>query len=118
MSSNNNIFPSVKKTISDFLYEEEANISRGKILSIGSLMIIVSILLMTEDVFAGHRSHSSHSSHRSHSSHSSHTSSTHASHASSSTGGSYVAPTPTPTPEPVLPDTQVPQVPQATPAVE
>ena len=85
---------SVSRKISDFLYEEEGNISRGKILTIGSLMLVAGILF-SNYVFAAHRSHSSHSSHSSHrsgsgshyshQSHQSHTSSsTHTSHSSTS----------------------------------
>lgn len=79
-----NIFPQIKKDIKDYLTEEEGNISRSKILTIGSLIVMMSVLLMDE-VFAGHSSHSSHSSHGSHSSHvshASHYSDGHVSHAS------------------------------------
>ena len=81
-----NLFPEIKKEVKDFLSEEEGNISRSKILTIGSLIVMMSVLLMDE-VFAAHSSHSSHSSHYSsgHGSHVSHAShESHASHASSS----------------------------------
>ena len=70
-----------KRTLSDFLFEEEANISRKKIVTVGTLMALAAIMFAT-DVLAKHRSHSSHSSHRSHSSHSSHSSHTSSSHSS------------------------------------
>ena len=78
-------FPHVEQKIEDFLYDEEGNIPVGKVLTIGSMILILG-LLMADDAFAAHRSHSSHSSHSSHQSgysggHSSHTS--HASHQSS-----------------------------------
>ena len=78
-------FPHVEQKIEDLLYDEEGNIPVGKVLTIGSMILILG-LLMADDAFAAHRSHSSHSSHSSHQSgysggHSSHTS--HASHQSS-----------------------------------
>lgn len=127
MGMNNNIFPTVKKSITNFLYEEEANISRSKMLTLGSMMVLVGVLLINSDVFAGHRSHSSHASHGSHSSgsytpsthysHESHVS--HASHVSSSTGTitPSVDPVPGTTTVPQIPTTQVPQVPQDTPVI-
>lgn len=95
-------FPHVEQKIEDFLYDEEGSIPVGKVLTIGSMILILG-LLMADDAFAAHRSHSSHSSHSSHQSgysggHSSHTS--HASHQSSyydaapaapSSGGSSAA---------------------------
>ena len=90
-------FPHVEQKIEDFLYDEEGNIPVGKVLTIGSMILILGLLM---DAFAAHRSHSSHSSHQSGYSggHSSHTS--HASHQSSyydaapaapSSGGSSAA---------------------------
>ena len=64
------LFPTIDRSISDFLLEEEANISRKKILSVGTMLILVSLFLGTS-VFAKHTSHSSHKSHVSHTSHSS-----------------------------------------------
>lgn len=58
-------FPKVKKSITDFLYEEEGNIPRNKLLTLGSMILLLSILY-ADEAFAGHRSHSSHSSHGSH----------------------------------------------------
>lgn len=88
-----NKFPLIDRSISDFLFEEEANISRKKIISVGTLLVLATIM-MTTDAFARHGSHGSHGSHSSHSSstthfnghfsHESHES--HASHASTTIG--------------------------------
>ena len=56
------LIPKINKKISDFLYEEEGNISRGKILTVGSLLLIAGIIF-ADEVYGAHRSHSSHSSH-------------------------------------------------------
>ena len=77
-------FNHIIKSISDFLYEEEANIDRKKIISVGTMLALAAIFMAT-DVFAKHGSHSSHSSHSSHvsgSGHSSHSSSYHTNHGS------------------------------------
>ena len=37
---NEKFLSKVNRKISDFLYEEEGNISRGKILTVGSLLLI------------------------------------------------------------------------------
>jgi len=63
-------FPEIKKSLGDFLYDEEGNISRNKIITVGSLILILS-MVYGMDAFASHSSHSSHESHSSHSSHSS-----------------------------------------------
>ena len=81
-----NIFPTIKKGLEDFIQEEEGNISRSKVAMIGSRMVILGVMLADGSVYAAHRSHSSHSSHRSHSSHSSHRSGSHSSHSSHSSG--------------------------------
>ncbi|MBX4264480.1 His-Xaa-Ser repeat protein HxsA3 [Clostridium estertheticum] len=60
---NDIIFPKISKSISDYLYEEEGNISREKVLFIGSLLIIVGIMIRPIKAFAGHGSHASHASH-------------------------------------------------------
>ena len=84
-------FPHIQESIENFLYDEEGNIPRNKVVMLGSMMLIMSMMLAS-DIFAAHRSHSSHSSHRSHSSgssgyHSSHSSHrSHRSHTSSSHG--------------------------------
>lgn len=85
-------FPHVQKSVDDFLSDEEGNIPMSKVLTIGSMIMILGILF-AEDVFAAHSSHRSHSSHSSHSSggggygHSSHVS--HSSHQSGVSGGDY-----------------------------
>lgn len=95
-------FPQIQKSISNYLFEEEGNITRNKLLMVGSMAVIMSVLFVLE-VDAGHSSHRSHSSHSSHSSgygshsshvshishtsstgHSSHSSGSHSSHSSSS----------------------------------
>ena len=81
-----NIFPTIKKGLEDFIQEEEGKISRSKVAMIGSMMVILGVMLADGSVYAAHRSHSSHSSHRSHSSHSSHRSGSHSSHSSHSSG--------------------------------
>ena len=73
------IFPHIKKSIEDFMYDEEGNIPRSKVLSIGSMLLVLGLLL-GDDAFAAHRSHSSHSPHSSHNSGSN--SSSHGSHVS------------------------------------
>lgn len=83
------LFPHVKDSIDRFMYDEEGNIPRSKILTIGSMMLLFTLLL-SDQAWAAHRSHSSHSSHRSHSSHSSHSSySYHSSHSSHSSHSNY-----------------------------
>lgn len=78
-------FPDIPKSISDYLYEEEGNITRNKLLMVGSMAVVMSVLFALESD-AGHGSHKSHKSHTSHSSglhtqtdnsHSSHSSSSH-----------------------------------------
>ena len=71
------VFPQVKKTIDKLIEDEDGSIPAGKLLTIGTLVIIMAGLLSI-DVFAKHGSHSSHSSHASHSS-----SSYHGSHSNS-----------------------------------
>ncbi|MDO5133839.1 MAG: His-Xaa-Ser repeat protein HxsA3, partial [Eubacteriales bacterium] len=56
------LFPHVKHSVEDFLFDEEGNIPRSKILTIGSMMIVLSMLL-TEKAFAGHRTHYTHRTH-------------------------------------------------------
>ena len=89
----NELFPSVKRSIQDFINDEEATIPRGKLLAIGSLMLVLSVILGVDAAakHTSHRSHSSHSSssyHRSHVSHTSHRSG-HGSHSSHSNHGSH-----------------------------
>lgn len=81
---NNFEFPKIKKTVEDFLAEEDGRMLRSKAITIGSLMVIMGLLLTQNNAYASHSSHSSHSSHGSHGSgggsHSSHVS--HSSHSS------------------------------------
>lgn len=87
---NDELFPQVKKGIDAFLQDEEGNIPRSKILTVGSLMMLMGIIY-GQNIYATHQSHSSHSSHvsgsGSHSSHESHQS--HQSHVSASTHSSH-----------------------------
>ena len=108
---NNKLIPKIHRKISDFLYEEEGNISRGKILTIGSLLLITGIIFSGEifGAHSSHRSHSSHSSHKSHSSHSSHSSGSHYSHSSHSNSHSSHSN--------VLPTFNKPQIPPVTPTI-
>ncbi|MDO5292352.1 MAG: His-Xaa-Ser repeat protein HxsA3, partial [bacterium] len=57
------LFPMIKRNIEDFITEEEGNISRSKVLAIGSVVVVLSVLLYGDDAYAAHRSHSSHRSH-------------------------------------------------------
>ena len=123
------IIPQVRNSIEQFLYEEEGKITRNKVLTVGSMMLIMGFLFAT-DVFASHSSHRSHSSHKSHSSHSSHSSgdygghssheshtshsshsshsssSDHSSHSSGGVSGTLPSRTSTPEPEVVTPDVE------------
>ena len=80
-------FPEIQKSIQNYLYEEEGNITRNKLLMVGSLAVVMSVLFAM-DASAAHGSHGSHGSHSSHSSssHASHAS--HESHVSSTTHSS------------------------------
>lgn len=132
----NNLFPKIQRDISNFLLDQEGNIPRSKILTVGSMMILLSVLL-AQDAFAKHTSHSSHRSHSSHSSHSSgsgnwhssheshvshqshasHSSSEHSSHSSSTYTPSSPSPgsgdtTPSIEPVPTVMEIAPPQIPQ------
>lgn len=92
---NESIFPSIKKSIENLIEDEEGNIPAGKLLTIGTLVVLLSTILSME-AFAAHSSHKSHSSHESHAStsyvrnHTNHAShSNHASHASHSSHTSH-----------------------------
>lgn len=105
----------IQQQLTDFLYEEEGNISRGKILTVGSLMLIAGIIF-ADEVYAAHSSHRSHSSHSSHSSHRSHTSHrSHSSHSSSSYHYSHASHSNV---IPPLTNYQTPQVPTQTPIIK
>lgn len=108
------IFPKISRSISDFLYEEEGNISRSKMLYIGSLIVVVSIMLAHDEAFGSHYSHRSHASHSSHQSHQS---------GYGSYGSDYYTPPahsnttpPAHTSAPPPPKPQSPQIPQQTPS--
>lgn len=121
-------FPEIKKSIQNYLYEEEGNITRNKLLMVGSLAVVMSVLFAL-DAEAGHRSHSSHSSHRSsshgsghesHVSHQSHQSgSGHSSHSSSShsSGGAAHNNTSAAATTPTYPEVLIPQQTHDTPAM-
>lgn len=89
MSNENFNFPKIGKSVETYLFDEEGNISRNKVLAVGSLVILMS-MLYSMDVFARHSSHSSHGSHSSHSS-SSNLSSYHSSHVSHQSHQSHVS---------------------------
>lgn len=74
-------FPSIKRSLSNLIEDQEGNIPASKILVLGAMVLVLGNLLSI-DAFAGHRSHSSHSSHRSHSSHSSGSHGSHYNHGS------------------------------------
>ena len=61
------LFPHIQKSVDSFLYDEEGNIPVNKVLTIGSMLLVLGYLLNQESFAAhsSHRSHSSHSSHRS-----------------------------------------------------
>ena len=124
-------FPEIKRSIQNYLYEEEGNITRNKLLMVGSLAVVMSVLFAL-DAEAGHRSHSSHSSHRSsshgsghgshvsHQSHQSHQSgSGHSSHSSGShsSGSATHSNTSAAVTTPTYPEVLVPQQTHDTPAM-
>jgi len=108
-------FPSLKRAITDFIFEEEGYISRGKMLTLGTLMVVAAFTLAVRDAFASHGSHASHASHASHESHESHV---------SGGGGGDPTPVPPPPPAPTLtlvpppPPTWTPVPPAPAPPVE
>ena len=55
MKDNDLIFPKVNKALTDFLNDEDGNISRKRLVSIGSFILLMSIINF-DTVFA-HRSH-------------------------------------------------------------
>ncbi len=76
------LFPQIKRKIENLIEDEEGNIPGNRLLTLGTLVVLLGILL-APDAFAAHRSHRSHSSHRAHRS-SNNTHGSHASHASHS----------------------------------
>lgn len=85
---NDKLFPTIKKSIEDLINDEEGNIPRGKLLMLGSTIMLMG-MIMGIDVYAAHSSHSSHSSHTSHSSTSYHRS--HVSHTSHRSGYNHAS---------------------------
>lgn len=90
-------FPKIKKSIQDFFEDEDGSITRNKVLMIGGMVIILGVLL-SDEVYAAHRTHythRTHSTHRTsnskHGSHNSHSSShrTHSTHSDHYTHGSH-----------------------------
>ena len=85
-------FPKVQKTIEDFFNDEDGNITRSQMVTIGALVLVMSIM-SAMDTYAKHASHKSHSSHgstayiRTHTNHNSH--SDHGSHSSHSSHTSH-----------------------------
>lgn len=83
-------FPRITRSIESFIEDEEGSIPVGKLLTLGTFVLIMGMVLAGE-ASAKHGSHSSHRSHSSHSSgsggHESHVS--HASHASHDDHGSH-----------------------------
>lgn len=59
------LFPHIQKSVDSFLYDEEGNIPVNKVLTIGSMLLVLGYLL-NQETFAAHSSHRSHSSHSSH----------------------------------------------------
>ena len=88
-------FPKIQKHLSDFLYEEEGTIPRSKIITVGTMLLLLTVFF-ADSAFAKHRSHSSH---KSHSSHRSHSSSKHGSHSSHSNHSNHSNATPVPVPD-------------------
>lgn len=60
-------FPSIHKTIDDFINDEDGNITRSQLVTIGAMILVMSIM-SSIDAYAKHGSHRSHGSHGSHSS--------------------------------------------------
>ena len=60
-------FPSIQKTIDDFINDDDGNITRQQLVTIGAMILVMSIM-SSIDAYAKHGSHRSHSSHTSHSS--------------------------------------------------
>ena len=127
-------FPKIKKTICDFLSEEDGSMTRKKVVAIGSILLIMS-LLTPVDAYAKHVSHSSHvsgdgihsnshSSHASavtqHSNHASHYSTTATTTVTTTTTSSTTPTTTTTTAATTVPDlksVQLIHTPQETPEI-
>jgi len=91
---NEPLFPTIKRSIEHLIEDEEGNIPAGKLLTIGTFIVLLSSFLHI-DAFAKHVSHGSHGSHGSHSStsyvrnHDNHAS--HSNHSSHSSHGSHTS---------------------------
>lgn len=92
-------FPKIKKSIQDFFDDQDGSITRNKVLMIGGMVMVLSMLI-ADDVYAAHRTHythRTHSTHRSsngvHGSHSNHYSShsTHNNHATHNSHDSHTS---------------------------
>ena len=42
------LFPSLMQSLDDFLYEEEGNITRNKVVAMGTMVLILSLLMADE----------------------------------------------------------------------
>lgn len=74
----NDIFPTIKRNLSNLIEDQEGNIPASKLLMLGAMVLILGNLLSLDAL----ASHSSHSSHKSHSSHSSGSHGNHGNHGS------------------------------------
>ena len=90
MNNLDNLFPSIKWNIENLIEDEEGNIPSKKLLMLGTMVVILGSILVS-DIFAAHRSHSSHRSHTSHTSHKSHSSGTHGNHSSHESHVSHIS---------------------------
>lgn len=82
-------FPEIKKSITDLISDEEGSIPRHKLVTIGSTLLLMGLILGFDSA-AAHESHVSHSSHASHGSHGSHSSTSyHKSHVSHTSHASH-----------------------------
>jgi len=83
-------FPEVKKSIEDFIADEDGNITRSKLAIIGTMVMVMSLMILT-DTYADHASHVSHSSTAYIRSHSNHSSGTHSSQPSQPTHSEHAS---------------------------
>jgi len=85
------MFPTIRRSLESFIEDEEGNIPRNKLLAIGTVIVVMSLVFGSETL-AAHGSHSSHSSHASHASTSYHRShSSHSDHGSHASHGSHTS---------------------------
>lgn len=99
MNEKDKKFPKIKKSINDFINDEDGSATRSKLISVGSMFLLMTIFAGI-DAYAAHSSHKSHSSHSStsyirghvsHNSHTSHTSNTHSNHGSHSNHSNHAS---------------------------